>query len=81
MANAWIEGENLHIVVEGKRIPADRIEVESAPEQPGILILAYYKNGKMISVYVDKDGESSDRHTADYFVKKARRHASCRGDF
>lgn len=75
MASAWIEGENLHIVVLGNRIPADRIEIEAAPDQPGTLLFVHYKNGTVTCVYVDKDGEPCDTPTVKYFVKKADRYA------
>ena len=75
MASAWIEGENLHIVVGGNRLPADRIEVEAAPDQPGTLLFAYRKNGVVDCIYVDKDEELCDTPTVKYFAKKADRYA------
>lgn len=67
MATARIEGDNLCIILDGNEIWAkDWIEVESAPEQPGVVL--YTKDG--ICVYLDRNGEPCDETTVRHAVLK-----------
>lgn len=72
MASAWIEGKDLHVVIGDKAIPADRIMVEAAPDQPGTLLFARHGSDGVICIYLDKDGEPCDVPTVEYFAQKAK---------
>ena len=69
MSTARSTGEDLCIWAGDAQIEADEIEVEAAPEQPGVILLAYTKEG-VAAVYVDGKGEECDETTVRYVIEK-----------